>query len=66
MEMKLQLNSGAELVIQLVDSPLVYDWAERLCELPLDETEVSGFDNRKIEYDFNKKNFSQTARSRKY
>ena len=54
MEMKLLLNSGAELVIELVDSPLVHDWAERLCELPLDETEVSGFDNRNIEWDFDK------------
>ena len=52
--MKLLLNSGAELVIDLVDSPLVHDWAQRLCELPLDETEVSGFDNRKVEWNFDK------------
>lgn len=50
MEMKLHLISGAELDIQLVDSPLIHEWAQSFCELPLDETEVSRFANRKDKF----------------
>ena len=50
MEMKLHLISAAQLDIKLVDSPLIHEWAQSFCELPLDETEVSRFANRKDKF----------------
>lgn len=61
MEMKLHLNSGIDIDIQLVDSSLIHDWAKRFCEQPLDETEVSRLENRKSNWEQAKFNnlFSQ-------
>lgn len=46
MEMKLHLNSGSEINIQLVNSTLIRDWAINFCKHPLDETEVMTFAGR--------------------
>ncbi len=49
--MKLNLVSGKQLIIKLIDSPLIHQWAIKFCTLQLDETEVSSFSNRKSKFD---------------
>lgn len=46
MGMKLHLNSGNEINIELVNSPLIRRWAIRFCKHSLDETEVMTFAGR--------------------
>lgn len=41
MEMKLHLNSGNEINIELVNSTLIRDWAIEFCKHTLDETEIA-------------------------
>lgn len=46
MEMKLHLNTGEILTIQVVNHPLIHQWVKRFCSLPLALTEVSRLENR--------------------
>ena len=53
--MKLHLNSGNEINIELVNSVVIRRWAIKFCKHSLDETEVMTFAGRP--YTFNRDRF---------
>jgi hypothetical protein len=51
MEMTLHLNDDKQLVIELIDSPLIHNWATEFSKHELNVTEISSIENRSTEFD---------------